>query len=526
MKRIKIYILLVLSLFSVSIFSQTGNFQGLDSQVKFNKTKESVYYFLQQISMQTGYMFIYDSDLIDNNKIVKLSKKKNSLKTILDEIIINKNIEIKVVDSYILLIKNNKNDIEDQTEREVIKNEKTNIILRGRVHNSDNGKPISHCSVGISNSSIGTVANNEGDFKIIIPDSLLDSSLVISHIGYKVKTIKVSLCTDIHLNIYIDPQVISLGEAIINAVEPLKLLDSLRANIKYNYPQYPTYITGFYREGINYKNKHIDLTESVLKVYKSEYNSSKGDQAKMLKMRRVKDVGVNDSIRAIVKIKSGISACFMLDLMKNPPNFLDFYRPRTNPYNYKYSGVTDIEDRKVYIISFEQNNSITDPLYVGELYIDAENFSLIEARFKINPKYIKDATPLYILHHHRNLRVELKNVEYIVSYKRLSNNTSYLNRIKGSLDFNIKNKKWLFSVNVPISVWFEFINCHIDTTDVTRFSKKERIHPHKVFSENQYTYDPLFWGQFNTILPEKELKVLIQKNMNETIDGEYLELID
>lgn len=81
----------------------------------------------------------------------------------------------------------------------------------------------------------------------------------------------------------------------------------------------------------------------------------------------------------------------------------------------------------------------------------------------------------------------------------------------------MKNKKWLFYTNTPIAVWFALTNCHIEKDNVKRFPKDERIIPQRIFSDNQYVYDPNFWELFNVVLPETELEKLIEENINEIL---------
>lgn len=45
-------------------------------------------------------------------------------------------------------------------------------------------RPVAYCSIGIKNSKVATVANENGGFKLIIPDSLASSNLIFSAIGF------------------------------------------------------------------------------------------------------------------------------------------------------------------------------------------------------------------------------------------------------------------------------------------------------------------------------------------------------
>lgn len=142
-----ISIFISLSLIFATLILRAGDIQGLDSTVKFNKTKESVYYFLQHISKQSGYMFIYDSNLIDNSKVVQISKKENTIAMIIDEIIDSDNIEIEVRNSYILFLpKETDNAYKDITNSKKVANHK---IIQGTIYDSKTKEPVSYCSIGI-----------------------------------------------------------------------------------------------------------------------------------------------------------------------------------------------------------------------------------------------------------------------------------------------------------------------------------------------------------------------------------------
>lgn len=504
----------------IPVFADAEEYPILQSRIKFKKSKASIYYFFQQISEQTGKTFFYDSQLINNSKTIKLSKKEYSIGSVIREIVNNKNIEIKIIDPYILLIPTNNVHKYDTITTFPSKKHTQYTTLKGTIYNSENREPIPYCSVGILNSTIGTITNNEGRYQITIPDSLIGCNLLISHIGYKNKVLNTSICIDRDIELYLEQHAIALSEAVINMIDPLKLLDSMNMHIPLNYAREAVNITGFYREGIDYKNKHIELTECVLNSYKPGLDRvNEDEQAKILKMRKVAEKSVDDSIRAIIKLKSGILASFLLDIVKHRPDFLEINPKENNLYQYEYSGVCEIDDRKVYIISFKQNKSIAAPLYIGDIYIDADNFALLEARFSINPQYIKDATNLYVSYRRKGIQVELKKVEYIVSYKQSIDDLYYINYLKGNLEFSIKNKKMFFYTSKPISTWFAFTNCHIKTEDIERFPRKDRINANNIFSENKFTYDPDFWGQFNIILPEKELEQMIRENINQIISN-------
>lgn len=137
-----------------------------------------------------------------------------------------------------------------------------------------------------------------------------------------------------------------------------------------NYSHTPVYLTTFYREGVQLKNKFQNLSEAVFKVYKTSSHSAVPDQVKLLKMSRLSNVEAKDSL--LVKVKSGIQACIQMDIIKDMPEFL-IPNIENSIYTYTSEGVTFLEDRFVNVVHFEQKKGISEPLF-------AENYSLILKR--------------------------------------------------------------------------------------------------------------------------------------------------
>ena len=58
-------------------------------------------------------------------------------------------------------------------------------IVNGKLKDGVSQKPIFLANIGIPNRIIGTLSNDSGEFKIVIPDSLKEEKLKISVIGYE-----------------------------------------------------------------------------------------------------------------------------------------------------------------------------------------------------------------------------------------------------------------------------------------------------------------------------------------------------
>lgn len=493
---------------------QAQNHKVLDEVYSINgKKKETVYNSLRRISDQTGYLFIYDSQVVDNQKFVKLKKGRYSLRSIIYEIVGNKDLDLKVVGKHILISSPQKaKAIEDGLNSE-IRGGNNNRIIEGYLSDLYSKDLIIYCSISINNSSIGTVSNQQGYFSLIIPDSLKNSVIKFSHLGYQSLEFGVSDLEGRMASISLEPQSIPIQEVIVRLVDPIDVLHKVLEYRSLNYPQNPTYLTTFFREGVRYKNREVSLTEGVFKLYKSKYQgNNRSDYFKMLKMRRFVDLEKSDSL--VTKLKSTVQSCLQLDLLKNIPEFISI--EDTSQYVYTYSDITVIDDRLVNVISFEQREDNTDPLYKGALYVDAENYAVVQATFEINPRYIKKATNTVILKQTKGLNITPRKIEYTVSYKP-NNDIYYLNHIRADLYFDVKKNRRLFS-KAPLHAWFELVNCQIDTINVHVFPNKDRFPTRTILSETNFIYDKYFWGNFNTIEPENKLKELILSHPNKKIE--------
>lgn len=102
---------------------------------------------------------------------------------------------------------------------------------------------------------------------------------------------------------------------MIRRSEPKKLLREMIERWEQNYSHAPVYLTTFYREGVQLKNKFQNLSEAVFKVYKTSSHSVVPDQVKLLKMNRLSNVAAKDSL--LVKVKSGIQVCIQMDIIKD-----------------------------------------------------------------------------------------------------------------------------------------------------------------------------------------------------------------
>lgn len=476
----------------------------LNEKIFLPKSKGSIYEMLNMVSDISGYFFVYDSHIINNEKKIKISKGEYSIKDAIANIVKDDQVQLKIVGKHILLFKEQNPDL-------IKKQDKTTpttqtFFLSGVIRDKETRDPISFASVSLPKGGIGTIANKDGEFILKMPDSLKQQSVTFSHIGYLSSTLPVILFSQNNADIYLETHIIPIQEIIVGLVNPQKLIKEMLEKRERNYSLKPVYLTTFYREGTETKKGFVNLTEAIFKVYKTSYDTESSDHVKLLKMRKISSTNEKDSL--VLKMQAGILASLTLDLVKTLPDFLTF--DDENPYNYTKIDMVVTDSSLAHIIAFEPKKNINLPLYKGELYIDAENSALLKARFQINPEKIEKAEDIYVLKKSKDIDIKPQEITYMVSY-RPWNGKYYVNHIRGDLTFKIKNKKQIFSRATNIHTYFEMATCKIDTTNVKRIPSKESISSKTVFSDTHFVYDKTFWGDFNVIQAEDQLSESIAR---------------
>ena len=489
--------LLVIFLLHLSLMASAD---VTDSIIHVPKSKGRVYQLLEQISQTTGKMFIYDSDIVNNDRRAKIDEGDYPLVKAVRVITGREDIELKSIGNHILInvirplrIRHNPSSSSSHT-----------TSIEGKVVDNVTHQSLGYVSVGIKGTSIGSVANGDGYFRIMIPDTLANSEITFSCLGYQTKIVPVSLLDQQCCTIFLQEYVTTLQEIVVRMVNPDKILNEMRSHLKDNYYTTPVCATTFYREGTECNDRFVKFCEGVFRVYKPSVNSAASEQVKLLKMRNMTRFDGRDTI--VAKMKAGIEGCLMLDLVKHTPDFLE---SGNTDYNYFSTGITTVDDRTANIIYFEQKHEIGDPLFCGELFIDSENYALLGASFEINPEHVRLATDMFIEKKSNSVDITPLKISYNVTYKKSGNHYS-VNYVRGDLLFKAKLKRRLFGAS-RIHLWMEMATCDIDTTGVTKFDKSEQLPKSSVFEDTHFVYDHDFWEDFNSIPIDKNIIESISK---------------
>jgi len=380
------------------------------------------------------------------------------------------------------------------------------VLLKGAVEDAENGDELAFATIAIEGSNIATVSNSSGNFSIKVPKTQLNEKLRITYIGYEKKYVPISEFRNKRKTVKMNMVTVPLVEVSVFPTDPNLLMKALLNRRDENYIQDPTKMTAFYRETIKKGWSYVSLSEAVIEVYKHGYDSPREDRVKILTGRKSTNYEKIDTMA--LKLQGGPYTATMLDIMKDP--YLLFDNEMIDYYNFKISNTTRIDDRTIYVLSFEQKSHVQTPLFYGQLYVDTQNLAVIRAIFNMNMENRDEVARMFIKKKPWGARVFPTEASYMVNYRQNDDGKWYYGYSRGEVSFRVKWKRKLFNTNYHTTL--EMAVTDWEVTDEKPFRGSDRLKMNAIMEEEVMGfYDPNFWGDYNVIEPEQPIESAIQK---------------
>jgi len=274
------------------------------------------------------------------------------------------------------------------------------LSIKGKVLDKKDGLALSFANIRVSNSSIGTAANVEGDFELRLkPDSY---TIIISFIGYKSDSIKVNLNANKNLMIPLERISINLPEITVLPKEnpANEIIRRVIKAKKEREEKLDSYIFHAYTKGL------IKTTQSISAKDRSVNLSISTRDTGALKITGIIE---NESIGYFQKPSSYKDEIIAQKQSSNTPSSINiltggrliqnfysddiqfFGKPLTSPISedaldYYYFDLKDTlayDNRAVYQIYFETQDR-SDPGFYGTIYIADKTFNLEKLEVFLN----------------------------------------------------------------------------------------------------------------------------------------------
>jgi hypothetical protein len=456
---------------------------------------------LKIIERQTGLSFSYNTGLINKRRELILAANQEPLIDILSRIFDDPAIEISIVGRHIALYRTYKTPSADPENSDSVHF----FIISGKVLDKETREPLPFSSVYLVGKTIGTISNEEGEFKLKLNSGNLSEILSISCMGYKNFSASVASLINTNKSYFLETDLISIQEVIIRKMSPVMLLQESNNRIRKNYSDHAAILTSFYRETVQRGGRFTMVSEAILENFKSGYRSQAPDRVKILKGRKNEDFSRNDSL--ILKLKAGLNTMLMLDVVKNIPDFLT--GESLQDYHYRLTDLITEDNRDNYVIEFiPKENSPEGSFYSGRIIIDIQDMAFRWVEFQVDPANLDLATERFIVRKPPNVIVKALKANYKVAYRKHGDNY-YLHMIVCETGFRIRNRG-KFSGTV-YNTKLETVVTEIDTVNVSRFPLRESARPYEFFTEQIGSYDEVFWGEYNFITPDESLENALQR---------------
>ncbi|WP_228238972.1 carboxypeptidase-like regulatory domain-containing protein [Allomuricauda sp. M10] len=377
----------------------------------------------------------------------------------------------------------------------------------GEVVDEATNKPLVFATLAVEGTNISTISNTEGNFLLKVPKDVTSQNLIVSFLGYKTKTVPLSQLSEERNKISLEISVTQLSEININAPkDATALVRETMARRDDNYFENSTLMTAFYRETIKKRRKNVSLSEAVVNIYKTPYDSNRDDAVELYKSRKSTDYSKLDTVA--LKLQGGPYNTLYVDIMKYPEYI--FSPEMMSSYRFWFDRSTRINDKLVYVIKFNQLEGVVEPLYQGELFIDVENKILTNANFSLNITDRKKAAELFVRRKPAGVDVWPTQVSYRVDYRE-KNGKWYYGYSSVTMEFKVDwEDKWfnsIYSMNAEMAItdWEDNM-----TGELPR--NRERIKKSIIMSDEATGFsEPDFWGEYNIIEPEKSIESAIKK---------------
>jgi len=366
-----------------------------------------------------------------------------------------------------------------------------NISIRGSVKDAQTQEPLIAASIGVQNSGLGTITNEEGLFQLSAPKS---SVIVFTYLGYKTLMIQANEFNDDVKSIALETSEEKLEEVIVTKT-PLHeyLLDVFKVSkARFNKP---ILLHTYYREFVKSNGKHVKFSDGLLDYHVSGTTKKTKSELVIPQNRSFflsNDEDDEDS-RSLVNIQTAISRSYDFGYFIETLLEDDHYED----YEFMLKSKKDNTGAELYTVYFEPLTSIEKPLFKGWVTFDPKTKLIYEIEVFTAPSHQQYARTINFLIG----KASILDNKYKVAFKLVNNNylMYYSNRYG------------------KVRIWNKKLNyieeCRSDLI-VTNFEKdqpydKKTVYKKKRLYDKPTNYTDKFWQKNNAIvLTAEEEKVI------------------
>ncbi len=368
--------------------------------------------------------------------------------------------------------------------------------LKGSVLDQKTKKPIPYCHIYVENTSLGTVANSEGEFALKIPEKLNDKSLIISSMGYATARVPIA-GFDKNQEIKLEPIAVIMDEFV--TLDPVTTLETALSRVAENYSLEKKYMSCFYRETVKKNKEYMDIAQGILHVMKEPYKTNKKDQVSVYKGFRSKQYDSRDTLT--MRLQGGPNNLLLLDVAKYPEYL---FGPEIDAdYEFTYEGTARMDDMKHHQISFKRKEPSPHGIFEGTIFIESESYGISKLVFGFSEFGLEVAKTQLIKKKPINAKVSPKAINYEVKYRKYQDQW-VIHYARSVMAMKANWKKRLF--NSIFYATSEMVITSTEDAEGKKFEPTTKLNILELFSDRaQDYYDQEYWEEFLIIQPEEDI---------------------
>ena len=384
--------------------------------------------------------------------------------------------------------------------------------LQGKILDKTSQQPLANAYVNIQNKSLGTLANEHGEFTLKYPVINLEDNVVVSAIGYQNATKKIaSFTTGQADTLWLEALApIQLDTAFTNHVSSKKMVADAVFRVKANYQMQPFMLTGFYQETLWRDSLFVKISEALLKAEKNPTPPEKipdNFMSEKVKLIKGRTYDKTDLTAELTEFGFGNGPAIVSHSMEVAiPEYLE--GKNFDDYEYKLDSLlTGFDGKPAFIFHFAPANKKVKAAREGQIYVDTTSRAIIRIEYEFTPEGLKDVVKGTFKSVFGRMKTEVKRVSAHYDYRPFGGKW-YLQDSQLLLEANLKQGK---DFQAFASLHLAFVVNEVALKYNPAIRPEEHLQSTENFSKGGYRYDDTFWGNFNFLKPTPTMRAIVKK---------------
>ncbi|MDI1316812.1 carboxypeptidase-like regulatory domain-containing protein [Flavobacterium sp.] len=353
--------------------------------------------------------------------------------------------------------------------------------------------PIQSVSIGVSNSNLGTISNEDGKFRITLPEN--SSKIEFTHLLYNSETHTINK-NDSEIEILLTPKSFILDEVVINHRPGKELLinaiDASKEKLERS-----ILLNTYYREFVNVDTKYTSFSEGLVDYYVKRKSGASEVEVRQSRVFDLKDEKASEREKAI----QSVNLNDIRDAVTTAYNFKAVSKIiKDDNYFFEVETKTEENGNSIEVITIQPKAGVEEEqIYEGSVTYDAKTKLILEIDLRFSPEHKK----FNILHNliiakakfndfARKTKFKIDGDKYVMIY----------NQIK--INFYMKFGKM---INNTFESVYDMTT--LDYAEGEFKLAKDKKYKERSLFENGNKYTEEFWKKYNIVLlSDSEEKII------------------